>query len=212
MRTIFLMLMMVGVQRAYPQFETSKQIYASPALEGLLRSAKTVAILPFRVAISYKKIPKGMTPENIREDERKESIQMQQGMYTYLLRKADSYTVTFQDVDRTNRLLKQAGLFDRLEEVSQDSLYQVLGVDALIKADWNYTKTGSEAASVTTGILLGVASSTASGLLVMKIYGPQDQEPAWRMTKEMNENAFSSANQLMERMMKKVARNFPFEK
>ena len=82
MRIIFLMLMIVGDQIAYSQFETSKQIYASPNLEALLQSAKTVGILPFRVAISYKKIPKGMTPENIREDERKESVQMQQGMYT----------------------------------------------------------------------------------------------------------------------------------
>ena len=34
----------------------------------------------------------------------------------------------------------------------------------------------------------------------------------WRFSKTMDETAFSSANQLMERMMKKVSRNFPYEK
>jgi hypothetical protein len=31
------------------------------------------------------------------------------------------------------------------------------------------------------------------------------------MSKEMDEGTFSSANELMERMMRKVGRNFPFE-
>jgi hypothetical protein len=46
----------------------------------------------------------------------------------------------------------------------------------------------------------------------MQIYGAKDGELAWRMSKEMNEGAFSSANELMERMMRKVGRVFPFEK
>jgi hypothetical protein len=32
--------------------------------------------------------------------------QMQSGLYTYLLRKSDDYTVQVQDVDKTNALLK----------------------------------------------------------------------------------------------------------
>ena len=62
------------------------------------------------------------------------------------------------------------------------------------------------------GILLIVKSGTGSGQLVMQIYGAKDGELAWRMSKEMNEGAFSSANELMERMMRKVGRLFPFEK
>jgi len=59
---------------------------------------------------------------------------MQQGMYTYLLRKADKYSVSFQDVDRTNALLKQKGIFNQLNEITQDSVCKVLGVDAVIKS------------------------------------------------------------------------------
>jgi hypothetical protein len=157
-------------------------------------------------------MPKGMTIEAVKENEKQESLQMQQGMYTYLLRKADDFTVTFQDVDRTNALLKKAGLLDNLDDVMADSLCSILKVDAIIKSNWSYAKTGSEAGAIASAMLLGVGKGTGSGQLVMQINGAKDGALAWRMSKEMNEGAFSSANELMERMMRKVGRVFPFEK
>jgi hypothetical protein len=196
----------------FAQIESGKQIYSSPVLNDLLSSAKTVAILPFKVSISYKKMPKGLTMEAVKENERQESFQMQQGMYTFLLRKADDFTVKFQDVDRTNALLKKAGIFDNLDDVMADSLCNILKVDAIIKSNWSYAKTGSEAGAIASAMLLGVSKGTGSGQLVMQINGAKDGEMAWRMSKEMNEGAFSSANELMERMMRKVGRVFPFAK
>ncbi len=190
--------------------QATKQIYASPQLERLISTAKTAAILPFNVSISYKKMPKGATVESIKEDEKKESIQMQQGMYTFLLRKSDDYSVSFQDPERTNALLKKAGVFESFGELLYDSIAKILGVDVVIKSSWNYAKTGSEAGAIVSAVLLGVSKSTGSGQLVMQVYSGANGELAWRMSKEMNESGFSSANELMERMMRKVGRNFPF--
>jgi hypothetical protein len=39
-----------------------------------------------------------------------------------------------------------------------------------------------------------------------------DGETVWRMSKEMREYGLSSANALMERMMRNVGRVFPFQK
>lgn len=211
-KLLFTIAFSLTVAFSLAQIESGKQIYSAPGLEKLLSSAKTVAILPFKVSISYKKMPKGMTMDAVKENERQESLQMQQGMYTYLLRKADDFTVTFQDVDRTNALLKKAGLLDNLGEVMADSLCSILKVDAVIKCNWSYAKTGSEAGAIASAMLLGVGKGTGSGQLVMQINCAKDGELAWRMSKEMNEGAFSSANELMERMMRKVGRVFPFEK
>ncbi|MFN5931428.1 MAG: hypothetical protein ACK42F_07550, partial [Sphingobacteriales bacterium] len=104
----------------------------------VVASAKTVAILPFNVVISYKKMPMGMTLDMVKENERQESTQMQQGMYTYLLRKSNDYSVTFQDVDRTNALLKKAGVFETLGDIMADSICKILNVDAVIKCNWSY--------------------------------------------------------------------------
>jgi len=190
----------------------SKQIFESPSLPTLISTAKKVAILPFNVSISYKKMPKGLTLEQIKDNESAESVQMQQGMYTYLLRKSDSYSVSFQEVDRTNAILKKAGVFNSLDEILPDSICKLLNVDAVIKSNWSYAKTGSEAGAIASAVLLGVSKGTGSGMLVMQINAAKDGEMAWRMSKEMNEGAFSSANELMERMMRKVGRLFPFEK
>jgi len=190
----------------------AKQIFESPNLKSVVYNAKKVAILPFNVSISYKKMPKGMSLDQIKDNEKAESIQMQQAMYTYLVIKSDNYSVSFQEVDRTNSLLKKNGVFDNLDDVLSDSLCKILGVDAIIKSSWTYAKTGSEAGAIASALLLGVSKGTGSGQLVMQINSAIDGEMVWRMSKEMTESAFSSANALMEQMMRKVGRVFPFEK
>jgi len=46
----------------------------------------------------------------------------------------------------------------------------------------------------------------------MQIYNGTDGNLMWRFYKQMNEGVFSSGNEMMERMMRKVARNFPYLK
>lgn len=195
------------------QFEGSKQVFNSPKLGTEIQKHKKVAILPFTATISYKKLPKNFDKEANEQDQNNLAAGLQQGMYTYLLRKADDYTVNFQDVERTNALLKQKGLYDKLNEVTQDSICKALGVDAVVKCAFSYERTSSEGAAITKTVLLGSAfGKTASGSLTLQIYNGADGELLWRFYKEMNEDVTSSANQVMERMMRKVARNFPYER
>jgi hypothetical protein len=46
----------------------------------------------------------------------------------------------------------------------------------------------------------------------MQIKNGADGELLWRFSKDMNDGVFSSASELMDRMMRKVSRNFPYEK
>ena len=190
MRIIFFLLTFILFNANISSGQVNKQIFSSPKLGRVIAEAKTVAILPFNVTISYKRMPKGVNLENIREDEKKEGPQMQQGMYTYLLRKMKDYTVGFQDVEKTNVLLKQAGVYESVDKILPDSLCKILGVDAVIKSSWSYSKTGSEAGAIASVVLLGVARGTASGQLVMQIYDGKSGEMVWRMAKEMNEGVF----------------------
>jgi hypothetical protein len=200
---------------SFAQFfgEASKQVFTSPNLKTEIYKHKTVAILPFNATISYKRMPKNFDAEGNRRDEQAMSTSMQSGMYTYLLRKANDFSVTFQDVERTNILLKQKGLYDKLAEVTQDSVCKALGVDAVIKCTYAYEKTGSEAGAIVKTLLIGAGTGkTGTGSLTMQINNGKDGELLWRFYKEMNEDVLGSANQVMERMMRKVARNFPYEK
>jgi len=209
---VLLLTLFIGFQSFAQFFESNKQVFKSPQLDQVIAKTKTVAILPFSAKISYKKIPKGMTLESLKEEEKTLSQQMQQGMYTYLLRKSDDYSVSFQDVNRTNSLLKKVGIYENLSEVLEDSLCKVLNVDAVIKSTWNYEKTGSEAGAIASSLLLGMSKAVATGSIVMQINEKEKGDMVWRFYKEMNEGAFSNANEVMERMMRKIGRNFPFEK
>ena len=200
-------------QLSLAQFEGSKQVFSSPKLQSEIQKHKKVAILPFSATISYKKLPKNFDKTANEQDENNLALSLQQGMYTYLLRKSDDYTVGFQDIERTNALLKQKGIYEKINELTQDSICKALGVDAVVKCAFSYERTSSEGGAIAKTVLLGSAfGKTASGSLTLQIYNGTDGELLWRFYKEMNEDVTSSANQVMERMMRKVARNFPYEK
>ena len=191
--------------------ESSKQVYRSSDFKESVEAHKTVAILPFIANITYKKKPKDFNADAIKADEQKLGNNMQQGMYTYLLKRGGKYSVTFQEVDRTNILLKKAGIYDKLGEILPDSVAKVLGVDAVIKCIYDHEVVGgSEGGAIAKAILFGGASSTGSGGLTMQLYDGKKGDLLWRFYKEMNENIMSNANEIMDRMMRKVSRNFPY--
>lgn len=197
----------------FAQFEAAKQTYSAPNLKEAVQSQKTVAILPFGVSIVYKRLPKNYDSTANKNEEQSLTSNLQSSMFTYLLRKGGKYSVTFQDPTRTNALLKSKGVYNQLDLLTQDSICKILGVDAVIKCNYDYEKTASESGAIVKTVLLGsMGSKTGSGALTMQIYNGVDGNLLWRFYKAMNDNVFSSTDELITRMMKKVARNFPYEK
>lgn len=191
----------------------NKQVFESPKLKEVISTHKTVAVLPFKATISYKRLPKSFDPVANVAEEQKSGLSLQSGLYTYLLRKSPDYSITIQDPERTNILLKQNGSFDKIDELTPDALAKILGVDAVIKCTYAYQKTGSEGGAIVKSLLIGFGTGkVATSDLTMNIYNAQDGELLWRFYKQMDEDVMSSPQAMMERMMRKVGRNFPYEK
>jgi hypothetical protein len=210
MKKLFLLSLVLVSFLGYSQ---EKQIFESPKMKQLIEGHKTVAILPFKATIAYKKLPKGYSDGAKKVEELAMGSQMQSGLYTYLLRKSDDYTVQVQDVDKTNALLKKANLFDKLDEALPEEIAKVLGVDAVIKCSYAYEKTGSEGVAIVKTLLIGLGTGkVATGGLTMQINNGADGDLVWRFYKQMAEDVMSSPSAMMERMMRKVGRNFPYEK
>lgn len=190
-----------------------KQIYENPKMNEIIGTHKTVAILPFNATISYRKQPKDFNIEANKEAEQKLGFDMQAGMYTFLLRKSFDYTVQVQEVEKTNALLKKNNLMDKLAETSPEELAKLLGVDAVIKCSYAYQKTKSEGGAIALTLLVGFGTgSVANGALTMQINDAKNGDLVWRFYKQMAEDVMSSPNAMMERMMRKVGRNFPYQK
>jgi hypothetical protein len=191
---------------------SQKQIFESPKLKTTVAEHKIVAILPFTVTISYKKQPKNFSAEANRDQEKKMSTSIQSSMYTFLLRKAKNYSVSFQDTERTLVLLKKAGMYDKLGEFTNDEIAKALGVDAVIGGKFETEQTKSEAGAIASAIMFGgLGGKTGTGTLTMTLSNGVDGELLWRFFKTMDEGITNSTDDLVEKMMRKVSRNFPYE-
>lgn len=214
MKKTILMLLIVGASfSAKAQFEGSKQIFESPKLKTEKGNHKLVAILPFATKISYKKQPRNFNAEANRDQEKTMSKSIQSSMYTFLLRKASDYTVEFQDPDKTNILLKKAGIQDKLDEVTKDEVAKILGVDAILGGSFETEQTKSEAGAIATAVLFGgFGGKTGTGTLTLTLNNGTTGDLLWRFFKTMNDSITSSTDDLVEHMMRKVSRNFPYAK
>lgn len=207
-KSLFLFLLL-SVMNVFGQ----KQVFTAKDLKERVSTHKSVAILPFPTYITYRKQPKNFDAEANKEQEKKMAKQIQSSMYTFLLRKADSYSVSFQDVDKTNALLKKAGIENKLDEMSKNEIAKILGVDAVIGGKFEQEQSRSEAGAIVTTVLIGFGTGkTGSGTLTLTINDGKDGELLWRFFNTMNDNVLRSTDDLVERMMRKVSRNFPYQK
>ena len=192
---------------------SQKQIFESPQLTSTIKLHKTVAILPFKVKISYKKQPKNFDAAANRELEVSRSKSIQSSMYTFLLRKRENFTVDFQDVEKTNILLKKAGVSDKLDEMTKDEVAKILGVDAVLGGMYEAEQTRTEAGAIVTAVLFGgLGGKTGSDSLTLTLNNGADGELLWRFFKTMSQDLMSSTDDIVDSMMRKVSRNFPYTK
>jgi hypothetical protein len=214
MKKILLTLLVVTIAyTANAQLEGSKQVYESPKLKTEKATHKIVAILPFTTKISYKKLPKSFNAEANKEQEKTMSKSIQASMYTFLLRKASDYTVEFQDPEKTNILLKKAGVADKMDEMTKDEIAKILGVDGIFGGSFETEQTKSEAGAIASAVLFGgLGGKTGTGTLTLTLNSGQSGDLLWRFFKTMNDGITSSTDDLVEHMMRKVSRNFPYSK
>ncbi|KOY86882.1 hypothetical protein AD998_12660 [bacterium 336/3] len=190
-----------------------KKIFESPKMKGVIPIHKTVAILPFQVTIKMKKLPKNTTVEDIARQEKLEATNIQNSVYTFLLRKSKKYTVTFQDVAKTNALLAKAGITqENMATKTMDEIAKALEVDAVIGGSVVTDRPISEGGAVALAVLAGVWFAPSNeAKTVMTIHNGADAELLWRYERTVSGGVGSSTDDLVERMMRQIARNFPYE-
>lgn len=212
--TFFFLAVMYFTSPVFAQFGgNTKQIFESPNLKSEISSHKTVAILPFDVSINYKKQPRNFSYEANKEQEQKMSTSIQSSMYTYMLRKSKDFTVSFQDVDKTNILLKKNGMLNKLDSFTKDEICKALGVDAVLSGKYLIEQTKSEAGAIASAVILGgFGGKTGTGSLVLTLNNGSNGDLLWRFTKTLDDNITTSTDDVVEHMMRKVARNFPYSK
>ncbi len=199
-----------AVQMTYAQ--RGKNIYEAKNLKEAVAKHKKIAILPFTVKMSMKKLPKGVTPEMVAEDEKKEAVNIHNSMFTFFMRKADKYTVDFQDPEKTRAILKKNNITPAdMEGKTKDELAKLLEVDAVISGNVETERMMSQGAGIALSVI-GIGAKTNQTTCIMQINEGSNGDLLWRYDRQVAGGWSNSTDDLVERIMRQVARNFPYKK
>lgn len=195
-------------------FGCSPKIYTSPAFAAALAKHRTVAILPAEVQMQLR--PNQMrntTQEQLDEMTMKTGYDIQEKMYGWFLRMSDrkDYTVTFQDVTRTNAILKEAGIrYTDLKTTDRAKLAKMLGVDAVIQDKTSMEKPMSEEAAVVIGVMTNTWGSTNKVNTTINIHDGVTGDLLWKYDYEASGSVGSSSTRLVDALMKNASKRFPY--
>jgi len=185
-------------------------IYKSSNFESSRSTIKVIAILPFLISIDSKRLPKGTTMATLKESEEKTGYDMQNSAYTWFLQRQNQYTVTFQDADKTNALLKKANIiYENITLQDKGELCRLLGVDGIISGKATLSKPMSEGAAVTMIILVGWGGATNKTMTSLSIHDTKSNL-LWKYDYEANGGIGSSPGNLTKALMKNASRKFPY--
>ena len=134
-------------------------------------------------------------------------------MYSWFLRRSGkfNYTVTFQDVTKTNTLLKQAGIgYSDLATKDRAEIAKILGVDAVLQNRSRMEKPMSEGAAVAVGVLIGAWGSTNKVETTINIHDGKSANLLWKYDYEASGSVGSSTTKLVDALMRNAAKKFPY--
>jgi hypothetical protein len=190
------------------------KIYKAPEFDAALAKHKTVAILPADVSIKLRPNEmKKTTTEQLNDMAAKTGYAIQDKMYSWFLRRSDkyNYTVTFQDVTRTNALLKQAGIdYSNLDAKDRTELAALLGVDAVLQNRSSMDKPMSDGAAVALGVVFGVWGSTNQVQTTINIHDGKSGSLLWKYDYLATGSVGSSADNLVNALMRNASKKFPY--
>lgn len=174
---------------------------------------KKVAILPFSTTVETNK-KKQSKKENIKNEQ--EAMDMlQDRMYKHLAKNQFNYSVEFQDIDRTNQLLRSTGLWNNLSRTPSEEIAAALGVDAVIRGDFGQEDLKHNLMQKAAGTYLKVATlglantKSKEATLDLSIADGKTGEVYWR--KESSDAMMSSKiEKLVDYIMKSVDKAFPY--
>jgi|SRR5436190_9844625 len=190
------------------------KIYTSSNFSSALSRHKTVAILPAEVTIQLRpNESKKLTAEQLMDLQNKTAYDIQDKMYGWFLRRGDKfhYTVTFQDINKTNAKLKDAGIaYDDLKSKDRADLAKILGVDAVMQGKTVSEKPMSEGAAVAVGVLFGAWGNTNKVQTAINIHDGKSGELLWKYDYEAAGSVGSSTTRLVDALMRNATKKFPY--
>jgi len=201
------------------QAQLTAKVYEDPNLESKVRNHKSIAILPLDVFMSDTKANKKnrVSPEELALKAEEYQKAFQNSMYAWFLKRKQKNkmkNVDIQDVDKTNTLLKKAGIetTEDLADYTKDEIATILGVDAVFGGTVKTSSSFSQGGAVAIAALTGFSVKTGDSDVFIKLWNGKDGEMIWSFARVVASSYSNTTDDLVEYLMKRISKRFPYEK
>ena len=183
------------------------KIYYSPDSRQLASTHKIFAIIPPKVSIAARK---KVNPEAMKEQQNTESINFQQEMFSWMLkRKSQGKLIQeIQDFSTTNAILNRIDY--EIGSFTTEQLCDSLGVDAILESNYNLTKPISDGGAVAIAVLTGSNVATNQVTVNLFLKDCSEKKLIWSYNNKYSAGAGSTPSSLVDALMRHASKKMPY--
>lgn len=189
-----------------------KNVYESNKFDVLSADHKILAIIPFFTHLDLKEnIEKG----EVKQLEEKEGYAVQNALETYfgLGKKKKKFRVEFQNIKNTNALLAQENIsYDNIDTYTIHELCEILKVDAIVSGNLDLNILLSKGIPTEFSFLDYILGDADYGRIGIKISDGDSGKLLWKYENKITKKSGKNTYDLIDKMMKKLVRKFPYDK
>ncbi|QBA63713.1 hypothetical protein [Muriicola soli] len=189
-----------------------KNIYQSEKFEALSENHKVLAIIPFFTNLDLKK---DVNETDLIRLEEREGYAVQDALETYFGRgkRRKKFSVDFQNTKNTNAILAQSNVtYANIDTYTIKQLSEILGVDGIVSGNLDLNILLSEGVSRDFSFIDYILGDANYGRIGIKVSDGNTGKLLWKYEKEINKKSGRNTTDLIESMMKKATRKFPYDK
>ncbi|MGB5238663.1 MAG: hypothetical protein WBM43_12010 [Flavobacteriaceae bacterium] len=189
-----------------------KGLYESSRFDELSSSHHELAIIPFFTSL---KLDKPNSKEEAKRLEEAEGYAVQDALETYFGRgeKKKKFSVDFQNTKNTNAILAQNKItYANIDTYTIKELSKILKVDGIISGNLDLNIQLSKGVPSEFNILDYFLGDANYGRIGIKISDGHTGKLLWKYENEITKKSGKNTNDLIDKMMKKMTRKFPYDK
>ena len=208
MRMIFFLMALIVTIPVFGQ----KGIYESDKFDELSKNHEILAILPFFTKLD---LEDSNSKEESRRLEEIEGYAVQDALETYFGRgkKKKKFLVEFQNTDNTNAMLAQNNItYENIDTFTIRQLSEILQVDGIISGNLDTNILLSRGIPAEFSIIDYFLGDASYGRIGIKISDGKTGKLLWKYENEITKKSGKNTEDLIDKMMKKVTRKFPYDK
>ena len=192
--------------------QAQKNIYESEKFKTLSEDHKVLAILPFFTNLELKE---EVNESDLGKLEEREGYAVQDALETYFGRgkKRKKFSVDFQNTDNTNAILAQKNItYKNIDTYTIKQLSEILEVDGIVSGNMDLNILLSEGVPSNFSFMDYILGDANYGRIGIKVSDGTTGKLLWKYEKEINKKSGRNTTDLIESMMKKATRKFPYDK